>query len=229
MLKTFFKKILKNKPLKRILKVSYYTSSIIIAFIAIFGYRMSVRSAKETSIILSKTSNILNETSNALQKIDTSINSYIQPLLEFSNCSWFTKGKMGNCDNPPYAINTLYINASNVTIKIKNPQIKIYYGDIRIDSSDFLNNNDKDEYITLATNREFGITRLFTNEAVKKLLKNQKHFSKPPFYRIDFSAIITTMNESKRYKINLINDIGLDCRDYSKKNLMTIKTSYVSF
>ena len=199
-----------DNPKESKLKKGYYFATYLLAFIAIIGFIWSIISS--------------NQTSKTLEKLDKGLNSFLEPILVFGDYVWLGDKPL-NCENPPNGINLLYKNASNIPIRFLNYDLISYYGDYKINQSE-LNHDPADKLIS--SGEVFGMTIIFGNAKIQDMMKNKTNVLHAPFFRFDLTAIISTLDGSKKYKINLINDCGVDCNAYNVRNITTVKSSYVS-
>lgn len=195
---------------ERRLRRYYYFATYILALIAGLGFVWSIYSSRQTSI--------------TLEKLNKGLSSFTEPILIFDDFNWFKKTKELNCDNPPIGINVIYRNASNIPIKCKNSIIKTFYGDYEI-LPDHENNLDK-EYTVIPAGGTLGFTQLFIIQELQNKMKNKISQYEPPFFKIKLNITISTIDESKAYELNLINQIGIDCDSYSIKNMTEMQSSY---
>jgi hypothetical protein len=129
-----------------------------------------------------------------------------------------------SCINPPIGISVEYRNGSNIPINILKEDMSIYYGKFLIDRNQHTPNDNR---ILLAPGESTGITYIFDQyDTIRRMMINKMGIFNDPFLRLDFKVIISTQDTSKKYRINLIHDIGFDCRDYQHVRVMPYKASY---
>jgi len=104
----------------RSLSAWYLVPTWIIAIMAIVGFVYSIESVSEYS-------EQLKQMSQALAKLE---GKYFRPMVQLGGYRWGLGGttKVISCSNPPTSIHLIYVNVSNVPLKIHHYEVNLYYG-----------------------------------------------------------------------------------------------------
>jgi hypothetical protein len=202
--------------MKYMLENAYFIASIIIAFIAVLGFVVSMCTS-------AKTSKVLNETSETLKLLNRNLGSMVEPYIDISRFEFIPSTGPLSCQHPPGGIHIRFRNTSNIPIIVTDAELRTSIGGVVIEKSSNSVNDTSDEII-LPSGAETGMT--IKNPTFRELLKDKKDILLPPYVRIDFVATISTFDGFKIYKVNLVDDIGVSCEsNYSMLNIMKIKST----
>lgn len=201
----------KNSIKDKTMEKWYYIATYALAVIAIAGFGVSIFSSH-------KTSKTMNELVNSLT-------SFIEPVLKFHTISYLVNPQSLNCENPPQVINYQYKNASNIPIKVLQYEIKSYFGD-EIVHPQKDHNADIAQSI-LEPGSIWGVLTAGISKPVQEMMKNKRGIFSPPFLRIEFTGVISTIDELKKYEVHLVHQIGIDCDSYAVGlNITTLSEVY---
>jgi len=183
----------------------------IIAIVAVTGFLYTVFSNRQVS--------------ETLKTITNTFETYSDPIFQFEGFDWIYRGKLRkiSCENLPYGIAYRYKNISNFPIKLSNMESKIMFEDVVLadkDNTDMV--NAKSETV-LAANSNFGYTVVAKDE-IDAMFRKHSDIYRPPFLELHFSAIISNLSETKKYKIELVDYIGISCKNLPVQNIINHKT-----
>lgn len=144
--------------------------------------------------------------------------------MYFTDYKWIFLKKI-DCNNPPIGINVSYKNGSNIPIKIKEAEIKIFWNNFLLNPPKSEENNplySGIEESILPPGENFSTSQINSN-SFSLILNSKKELLNSNYLKIDFSAIISNLNGSNTYKLNFIHYIGIDCNNLESKDITTIK------
>jgi hypothetical protein len=189
----------------------YYAATYALAIVAILGFFYSIYTSRQNSKMLTMFSD--------------SIDNFTEPILQFYDLDWHWDEALYDtidCGHPPHGINVKYINASNVPIKVLNPNLQVSMGGVVIPGQQLM---EKDSVIILSPGQLYG--RSLYDPLFPTFLNNKTGLYSPPFLDLRFTAIISTLNEAKKYRFALSNRISSSCTNYERKSYFTPKPSYI--
>jgi len=201
---------MKNEKKHTIYEIIYFISTYFIAVIAILGFIYSINSSKK----MSKT----------LESFNESIADFTEPVIKFNDYTYFyDKDKKMDCENAPIGIHFTYINKSIIPIKL-NGVCEISYGEMKFSTDRIKEINQSEDPIIISPGETNGTTMLRKEDF--KMLLNKKGIFAPPFLKIHFNGYVSNLSETRKYKVELITAIGVDCEQPTQRSITSIKEDY---
>lgn len=187
-----------------------FLANALIAIIAVGGFIYSIYSNKETS--------------ETLEVVTTTFETYSDPFLQFDDYDYLKAIERMDCEHPPIGINYRYRNISNFPIRLKITSRRLLF-----DGRDFLKGPthfdfSKEEMI-IAPNDVIGFT-VQKGQEFKSIFKNKRGILTPPFIEFHLNGIISNLSLTKKYEINLIDYIGVDCEQFGIKSVTHHHATY---
>ena len=197
------------------LKKATHWATVIIAACAVFTLLFSICTS-------SKTSKTLKDVSNSLSALNYNLSAFIQPVIHLDNYSWKRGGnqELVDCEHAPLGITITYKNISNIPIKVIKGKLLLVVRSSNINDSLIINKKD---ILFVPSGENFSYDTIFTLKMRGSMIEiNQR---KLPDIYLTYVAIISSIDELRKYQVELEHKMQIDCDTYDKLVFLDINSS----
>jgi hypothetical protein len=184
--------------------MGYYIATYLLALVAIIGWWFSLRTSKKVTASLEVME-------SSLEVVEENANRFLEPLLKFVDYRWLVESDEMSCDNPPHGIMCSFANVSNVAIQVHTTDQRFFFGEQELAVEEEEGGRSFGARAPQIIPRGGTIQNGMSAQELPALLGQPKFILEPPLLAAHFTIEFARVNDDRRYRYKIIQNIGFDC------------------